>query len=210
MLRQMLRMLRTALVTIGSCFLALLIILSVMSSKQAGRDRQRQEALRQLDRENAEEAARERKVASHVPAAEPPPADPNYDADEDINDLRSSDREKLNEAIQRIQSHKACKAVPDLLYLLETSSDNYIAGVSAQTIAVCKDRSSYDTIVDQFLRRDATPSMIDAIGKIETSDERVPEKLDKLIAEPNQDQDVPRFAIHVKGEFHLVQNVGHQ
>jgi hypothetical protein len=52
--------------------------------------------------------------------------------------------------------------------------------------------------------------MIDAIGKIETSDERVPEKLDRLISEPNPDEDVPRFASRVKSEFHLVQKTGHQ
>ena len=161
----MLRILRTALVTIGICLLAMTLIVSVISSKQAARERRRQAALRQYEKENAEEAARERKVASRLPAVEPPPADPNYDGDEDINSLRSSDREVVNEAIQRIQSHKACKAVPDLLYLLETSSDNYIAGISAQTIAVCRDRSAYDTIVDQFLRRDATASMIDAIRR---------------------------------------------
>jgi hypothetical protein len=181
-----------------------------MSSKQAARDRQRQEAIRQWEKQNAEEAALQEKVPRLAPAAQEVRADPNYNADEDIDDLRSSDREVVNEAIQRIQSHKACKAVPDLLYLLETSSDNYIAGISAQTIAVCKDRSAYDTIVDQFLRRDDTPSMIDAIGKIETSDERVPEKLDRLISEPNPDEDVPRFASYVKSQFHLVQNVGHQ
>jgi len=206
----MLRMLRTALATIGSCLLALLIILSVMSWKQAARGRQRNEALRQWEKQNAEEAALQQKVPRLAPAAQEVRADPNYNADEDIDDLRSSDREVVNEAIQRIQSHKACKAVPDLLYLLETSSDNYIAGISAQTIAVCRERSAYDTIVDQFLRRDATASMIDAIGKIETSDERVPEKLDRLISEPNPDEDVPRFASHVKSQFHLVQNVGHQ
>jgi hypothetical protein len=206
----MLRMLRTALVTIGSGFLALLIILSVMSSKQAARDRRRHEALRQWEKENAEEAARQQNAPRLAPVAQEVRADPNYNADEDIDDLRSSDREVVNEAIQRIQSHKACKAVPDLLYLLETSKDDYIAGISAQTIAVCKNRSSYDTIVDQFLRRNDTPSMIDAVGKIETSDERVPKKLDRLISEPNQDEDVPRFASYVKSQFHLVQTVGHQ
>jgi len=203
-------MLRTASVTIGSCFLALLIILSLMSSKQAARDRQRQEAIRQWEMENAEEAALQQKAPRLAPAVQEVRADPNYNADKDIDDLRSSDREVVNEAIQRIQSHRACKAVPDLLYLLETSKDDYIAGISAQTVAVCRDRSAYDTIVDQFLRRDDTPSMIDAIGKIETSDERVPEKLDRLISEPNPDEDVPRFASHVKSQFHLVQNVGHQ
>jgi hypothetical protein len=204
-------MLKKALVTIVSCFLALFILVSVISSSQALRERKKQEAIRQFDLKNAEEAAlRLRETASHVPAVEQPQADPNFSADEDIDNLRSSDREVVNEAIQRIQSHKACKAVPDLLYLLETSRDDYIAGISAQTIGVCKDRSAYDTIVDQFLRRDATPSMIDAIGKIETSDERVPEKLDRLISEPNPDEDVPRFASHVKSQFHLVQSVGHQ
>jgi hypothetical protein len=204
-------MLKKALVTIVSCFLALFILLSVISSSHALRERKKQEAIRQLDLKNAEESAlRLREPASHVPAVEQPQADPNFSSDEDIDDLRSSDREVVNEAIQRIQSHKACKAVPDLLYLLETSKDDYIAGISAQTIAVCKDRSAYDTIVDQFLRRNDTPFMIDAIGKIETADERVPEKLDRLISEPNPDEDVPRFASHVKSQFHLVQNVGHQ
>jgi hypothetical protein len=44
---------------------------------------------------------------------------------------------------------------------------------SAQTIAVCGDRSAFDTIVDQFLRRKAEPSMIYAVEKTGTSDELV-------------------------------------
>ena len=133
----------------------------------------------------------------------------DLDTDQAIANLRSSDREVLNEAIQKIQSRRACKAVPDLMDILKESSDDYIAGISAQTIAVCKDPSTYDAIVDQFLRRSATPSMIYAIGDIDTSDQRVPEKLDQLISEPNQDEDVPRFARFVKDKFHLAPNKGH-
>lgn len=201
-------MLKKALLTIVSCFLVLFILLSVISSSQAVRERQKQKAIRELDRKNADEAAVQQ-TAILVPAAPEAKGNPNYNADEDIDNLRSSDREVVNGAIQRIQYYKACKAVPDLRYLLETSSDDYIAGISAQTIAVCTDRSAYDTIVDQFLRRNDTPSMIDAIGKIDISDERVPEKLDRLISEPNTDEDVPRFARRVKNQFLLAQNPRH-
>jgi hypothetical protein len=45
--------------------------------------------------------------------------------------------------------------------LLKASQDDYIAGISAQTIAVSHQRSTFDTIVDQFLRCNDTPSMID-------------------------------------------------
>jgi hypothetical protein len=197
-------MLKTALLTIVGCFLALLILVSVISSKQAHRERERQAALVEFDRKQAEEAAlQQAKSATVAATAQAAQAQWDRDTDEDIANLHSSDREVVNEAIQRIQFHKACKAVPELMDLLKESSDDYIAGISAQSIAVCRDRSTYDTIVDQFLRRNATPSMIYAIGEIDTSDERVPEKLDKLISEPNQDEDVPRFARRVRNQFQL-------
>jgi len=200
-------MLKTALVAIVVCVLALFLLVSLISSNQAGRERRRQEAIRELDRRNAEEApAVAAGVASAADRAKQ--AQRDLDTDQAIANLRSSDREVLNEAIQKIQSRRACKAVPDLMDILKESSDDYIAGISAQTIAVCKDPSTYDAIVDQFLRRSATPSMIYAIGDIDTSDQRVPEKLDQLISEPNQDEDVPRFARFVKDKFHLAPNKG--
>jgi hypothetical protein len=51
--------------------------------------------------------------------------------------------------------------------------------------------------------------MIYAVGEIDTSDERVPEKLDRLISEPNQDAYVPKIARRVKNQFQLAQNKGY-
>ena len=203
-------MLKTALVTIVGCVLALFILVSVISSNQASRERQKQEAIRELDRKNAEQVAwQEREAGSVTAASQATQAQRDLEVNEDIANLRSSDREVVNQAIQRIQYYRSCKAVPDLVDLLKESPDDYIAGVSAQTIAVCKDRSTYDTIVDQFLRRNATPAMIYAVGEIDTSDERVPEKLDRLISEANQDAYVPKIARRVKNQFQLAQNKGH-
>ena len=203
-------MLKTALVTIVGCVLALFILVSVISSNQARRERQKQEAIRELDRKNAEQVAwQEREAASVTAASQATQAQRDLEVNEDIANLRSTDREVVNQALQRIQYYRSCKAVPDLVDLLKESPDDYIAGVSAQTIAVCKDRSTYDTIVDQFLRRNATPAMIYAVGEIDTSDERVPEKLDRLISEPNQDAYVPKIARRVKNQFQLAQNKGH-
>jgi len=203
-------MLKTALVTIVGCILALFILVSVISSNQASRERQKQEAIRELDRKNAEQVAwQEREAASVTAASQATQAQRDLEVNEDIANLRSSDRDVVNQAIQRIQYYRSCKAVPDLVDLLKESPDDYIAGVSAQTIAVCKDRSTYDTIVDQFLRRNATPAMIYAVGEIDTSDERVPEKLDRLISEPNQEAYVPKSARRVKKQFQLAQNKGH-
>lgn len=203
-------MLKTALVTIVGCILALFILVSVISSNQASRERQKQEAIRELDRKNAEQVAwQEREAASVTAASQATQAQRDLEVNQDIANLRSLDREVVNQAIQRIQYYRSCKAVPDLVDLLKESPDDYIAGVSAQTIAVCKDRSTYDTIVDQFLRRNATPAMIYAVGEIDTSDERVPEKLDRLISEPNQDAYVAKIARRVKNQFQLAQNKGH-
>jgi hypothetical protein len=163
-------MLKKVLVTIVGCLLVLLVLVSVISSKQAHRERQKEEAILEFDRKQAEEAVlQQAKAASLTAAAQATQAQWDRDTDEDIANLRSSDREVVNEAIQRIQFHKACKAVPELMDLLKESRDDYIAGISAQTIAVCHQRSTFDTIVEQFLRRNDTPSMIDAIGKIGSS-----------------------------------------
>ena len=203
-------MLKKLLVTIGGSLLALLVLVSVISSKQGHREREKQAAILEFDRKNAEEASlQQAKAASAAAAAYATQAHWDLETEEDIANLRSPDRVVVNEAIQRIQFHKPCKAVPDLMDLLKESRDDYIAGISAQTIAVCGERSTYDTIADQFLRRDATPSMIYAIGNIDTSDERVAEKLDRLISEPNQDEDVPRVARRVRNQFQLAPSKGH-
>jgi hypothetical protein len=198
-----LKALKTALLTIVICGFALIVLVSVMSSNQAARERRKQEAIRELDRKNAEEApAMEAGVASSADWAKQKQRD--LDADNAISDLRSSDRDVLNEAIQKIQSYKACKAVPDLRNLLRETRDNHIAGISAQALTVCKDTSTYDTIADQFLARKPELSMIFAIGETGTSDERVFQKLDKLISEPNpEDEDVARFARHAKEQLEM-------
>jgi hypothetical protein len=169
------------------------------------REREKHAAIQEIDRKNAEEAPAE---AAGVASAEDraKQAQRDLDADKAIANLGSSDKDVLNEAIQKIQFYRACKAVPELMDLLKESPDDYIAGISAQTIAVCYERSTFDTIVDQFLRRNATPSMIDAIGKIDTSDQRVIEKIQKLAAEPNQDDDVPVVALRVKKQLEQALN----
>jgi hypothetical protein len=195
--------LKTALLTIVGCVVALFVLLSIMSSNQAGRERGKQEAIRELDRKNAEEApAQEAGVASKEDRAKQ--AELNLGVDRAIANLGSSDRDVLNEAIQKIQFYRACKAVPDLMHLLKESSDDYIAGISAQTIAKCGDRSSFDTIVDQFLRRKAGPAMIYAVGETRTSDERVFQKLDKLVSEPNPEyEEVPQLARRTKEHLEM-------
>jgi hypothetical protein len=62
----------------------------------------------------------------------------------------------------------------------------------------------FDTIVDQFLRRKAEPSMIHAIEKTGTSDERVFQKLDKLASEPNPEyEEVPQVARRAKERLEM-------
>jgi hypothetical protein len=79
-----------------------------------------------------------------------------------------------------------------------------MAGRSAQTVAMCGDRSADDSIVEQFLRRDAEPSMIFAVGETGTSDERVFEKLDQLVSEPNPEyEEVPRLARRRKEQLEM-------
>jgi hypothetical protein len=195
--------LKTALMTIVGCVAALFVVLSIISSNQAGRERAKQEAIRELDRKNVEEApALEAGVATNADRAKQ--AERDSDADKAIANLHSSDRDVLNEAIQKIQYYKACNAVPELIDLLKESSDDYIAGISAQTIAVCGDRSGFETIVDQFLRRKAEPSMIFAVGETGTSDERVFQKLDKLVSEPNPEyEEVHQVARRAKAQLEM-------
>jgi hypothetical protein len=198
-------MLKTALVTVIACFLALFIFLSFTSSNQAKRDRKRQAAVEEYERKQAEETR-----AMHGGVATPEDrakqAQRDADAKQAIADLSSSDHDVLNEAIQKIQAYRACEATPQLKRLLQESADDYIAGISAQTIAVCNERSMFDIIVDEFLRRDTTLSMIDAVGKTGTTDPRVIEKLKKLITEPNQDQYVPAFARRAESQLEVTAN----
>jgi hypothetical protein len=192
-------MLRKALLAI--LILASVVLVSCTNSEQVARERKKQAVLQELDRKNAEEAATVVGVASKEDRAKQMQRD--LDAENAIANLGSPDREVLNEAIQKIQYYRACQAVPQLMDLLKASPDDYIAGISAQTIAVCHQRSTFDTIVDQFLRRNDTPSMIDAIGKIDSSDPRVIKKIKKLIAEPNQDEYVPVTALRVKQQLEM-------
>lgn len=195
-------MLMNAFGTVVICVLTLVLLLSLSSSRPAVRERKRQAAIEELDRRDAREApASAATAASNARADRAIQAQQNLDADQAIADLQSSDRDVLNEAIQKIQGYRACQAVPKLMDLLRESSDDYIAGIAAQTVATCNDSSTYDTIVDQFLRRKATLSMIDAIGKVNTTDERVIEKIKKLVTEPNEDEDVPKFALRVKAQL---------
>jgi hypothetical protein len=195
--------LKTALLTIIGSVVALFVTLSIISSNQAGRERRKQDAIQEFDRKNAEEApALEVGVASIADRAKQ--AQRDLDADKAIANLRSSERDVLNEAIQKIQYYRACKAIPDLMYLLKESSDDYVAGIAAQTVAVCGDRSTFDTIVDQFLRRKAEPSMIFAVGETGTSDERVFQKLDKLVSQPNPEyEEVPQVARRAKEQLEM-------
>jgi hypothetical protein len=196
-------MLRKACLTILILALASVVLVSCTNSEQVERERKKQAVLQELDRENAGAAATVG-VASKEDRAKQVQRD--LDAENAIANLRSADREVLNAAIQKIQYYRACQAVPQLMDLLKASPDDYIAGISAQTIAVCHQRSTFDTIVDQFLRRNDTPSMIDAIGKIDSSEPRVIKKIKKLIAEPNQDEYVPVAALRVKQQLEMALN----
>jgi hypothetical protein len=198
-----LKALKTALLTIVICGFVLLVVVSIMSTNQAKRARQRQEALREFARRNAEDApAHQAGVASSEDRAKQ--AQRDLETDNAIANLSSSDRDVLNESIQKIQSRRACQAVPTLLVLLKESKDDYIAGIAAQTMTVCQDTSTYKTIVDQFLNRKPELPMIFAVGETGTSDERVFQKLDQLISEPNpEDVDVARFARHAKEQLEI-------
>jgi len=163
--------------------LALFVLLSLLSSNQAGRERQKQAAIETFDKKQVEDArAMEGGVASKEDRGKQIQQD--LDADKEIANLGSPDREVVNHAIVMIEYYRACKAIPDLMHLLKESPDDYIAGLAAQAIATCYQRATFDTIIEEFLRRDATPVMLDAVGKINTTDPRVIEKLKKLIDEP--------------------------
>jgi len=191
---------KKAVLTILLSALASLGAFSCGSSEQVARERQKQAAIEAFDKKQAEDArAMEGGVATKEDREKQIQRD--SDAYREIANLHSPDRDVVNHAIMMVEYYRACNAVPDLMHLLKESPDDYIAGLSAQAIAVCNDRTTFDAIIDEFLRREATPVMLDAIGKINTTDPRVIEKIKTLIAEPNKDEDVPVFARRVKAQM---------
>jgi len=198
-------MLKKVFLTIFVCAPASIVLLSCGSSEQAARYRKNQEALQAYEKQQAEEDRANgvnRGVASREDREKQRQRD--LDADKTIADLRAAsptDRDALNPIIAKLESYRACKAVPDLMHLLKDSPDDYVAGLSAQAIAMCYDRNTYETIIDQFLRRTPTAVMIDAIGKINTTDPRVVERIKKLCVEPNEDSSIPMFALRIKHQM---------
>jgi hypothetical protein len=127
------------------------------------------------------------------------------DDEKEFANLHSPDRDVLNHAIQVMGIDRVCKAIPDLMVIMKENSEDYMAGISAQAISECHQRSTYAAIVDEFLRRKATGSMIYAIGNIDIYDKRdqVLEKLGKVSTEPNEDEEVPRWAARIKQQIEL-------
>jgi hypothetical protein len=199
--------------TVGICFLAILIYLSGESTKQSVHDHERKEVVRQFDeeqrREAAEEEARREAWRREHPAPQPeaPKPDP-FDEETEVANLKSSDREVLNQAIQRLQFHKVCRVMPELLEIMKTSSDDYIAGIAAGAIVDCKQPETYQAVVDEFLQRPAEPTLIRAVGETGSQDDRVYAKLHKLITEPNPDPLVAHFARHAKWQIDLKTQTG--
>ena len=201
--------------TIGICLIAILAYLSVESSKQARREHECQEAIRQFDeeqkREVAEQEAKQLAWRREHPVEETQrPAAAGIDEETEITNLKSSDREVLNSVIQRLSIHHVCRAVPDLIEILKSTRDDYIAGIAAQAVVGCKQPVTYPTVVDEFLNRQATPALIFAVGETGSQDDRVYAKLHKLIIEPNADALVPKFAVHAKQQIDIQTQLGAQ
>jgi hypothetical protein len=185
------------------------------SSKQARREHERQEAIRQFDeeqkREVAEEKAKQLAWRREHPVEETQrPAAAGIDEETEITNLKSSDREALNSAIQRLSIHHVCRAVPGLIEILKSTRDDYIAGIAAQAVVGCKQPVAYPTFVDEFLNRQATPALIFAVGETGSQDDRVYAKLHKLITEPNADTLVSKFAVHAKQQIDIQTQLGAQ
>jgi hypothetical protein len=207
------RMIALIASTLTLCLVAILAYLSVESSRQARREHERQEAIRQFDeeqrREFAEGQARQRPLRGEqsLEKSEWHALDP-IDEDVEIANLKSPDRDVLRVAIQRLQLHRICRAVPDLLEILKTTSSDRIAGFAARAITGCKQPSTYPTVVDEFLQRSATPSLILAVGETGSQDDRVYAKLHRLITEPNSDQLVPDSARHATQQIDIQTQLG--
>jgi hypothetical protein len=200
--------------TIGICLIAIFAYLSVESSKQARQEHERQEAIRQFDeqkREVAEQVAKQLAWRREHPVEETQrPAAAGIDEETEITNLKSSDRDVLNSAIQRLSIHHVCRAVPDLIEILKSTRDDYIAGFAAQAVVGCKQPVTYPTVVGEFLNRQATPALIFAVGETGSQDDRVYAKLHQLITEPNADTLVPKFAIHAKQQIDIQTQLGAQ
>jgi hypothetical protein len=203
------RIARLIAVTVGICLLAIFAAyLSVESARQSRRDHERRETLRQFaeeeNRKAAEEQAKQAAWRREHPVEETHrPASAQVNEDAEIANLKSSDREVLNSAIQRISIHHICRAVPDLVEILKNTQNDYIAGISAEAIVGCKVPAAYSTVVDEFLKRPATAAMIFAVGETGSQDDRVYAKLNKLITEPNSDPLILRFASHAKQQIDI-------
>jgi hypothetical protein len=198
-------MLKKAFLVIVICAPALLLLVSCgASSEQAQRYRKQQAALAEYEKKQAEDSrTMARGVASEEDRAKAKQR--QLEDEKEFANLHSSDRDVLNHAIQVMGIDRVCKAVPDLMAIMKENSEDYMAGISAQAISECHERSTYAAIVDEFLRRKATGSMIDAIGKIDIYDKRdqVLAKLGRVSAEPNEDEEVPRWAARIKQQIEL-------
>jgi len=201
--------------TVGVCLIAIVAYLSVESSKQARLDHDHREAIRQFDeeqkRETAEQQAKQMARRREHPVEETrPTASGVMDEDRELANLKSSDREVLNSAIQTLSIHHVCRAVPDLVDILKSTRDDYIAGIAAEAIVGCKEPATYPSVVEEFLNRSATPALILAVGEMGSQDDRVYAKLHKLITEPNSDPLVPKFAIHAQQQIDSQMQLGGQ
>ena len=201
--------------TAGICLLAIFTYLSMESSKQARSDHERQEAIRQFDEEQKREVVENeaKQLArgnEHAVEETQRPSPAGIDEDAEIANLKSFDHEVLNSAIQRLSIHHVCRAIPDLIEILKSTRDDYIAGIAAQAIVGCKQPVTYGTVVDEFLNRPATPALIFAVGETGSQDDRVYRKLHKLITEPNPDSLVPKFAVHAKQQIDIQTQLGAQ
>jgi hypothetical protein len=197
------------------CFTAIFAYLSVESSRQVRRDRERQEFIRQFDEQQHREAT-EAEAGRAAWRLEHPGEQHEarqlepFNEDAEIANLKSSDREVLNQAIQKLQVHKVCQVVPDLMEIMKTTTDDYIAAISAGAIADCKQPSTYPAIVDEFLQLPAVPALIRAVGETGSQDDRVYAKLHKLITSSNDDPMIPSFARHAKQQIDIMTQTGAQ
>ena len=203
---------RLILVTLTCCLIAIFAFLSVHSSRQAARERGKQEAIlrfmeeqeredEKLGQERAQWRQEHPEELVHQPEPVATPA--RIDVDAEIGNLKSSDHDTLNSAIMRLDYAKACRALPDLMEVLRSNSDDYLAGMAAQAITNCKQPETYPVVVEEFLRRTPQSGMLYAVGQTGTQDDRVYARLFKLINEPNPDPDLRRDARRAKQQLDI-------
>jgi hypothetical protein len=126
-------------ITVGICLIAIFAYLSVESSRQARRDHDHGEAIRKFDEEQKRETSEQqaKQMAwrrEHLVQETRVTASGAIDEDTELANLKSSDREVLNSAIQTLSIHHVCRAVPDLVDILKSTRDDYIAGIAAEAI----------------------------------------------------------------------------